>query len=143
MIKIRTKSLKTLSEREYDLLWRLTEPDGAMRNWLNWVDNDHAYYLYAAIAYDRKMPVGWAALFGNRQEPDVLLGVFVDEDYRGQGIGRKLVNALLKRFRKNVSDREIHFAPGIEYLFVPILDRHGLRYAENSHYFNPRRIRYA
>lgn len=90
-----------------ELVKDLKNDDGSMRNWIDNPESSRAPQEVNVQMQDGKV-IGWAGLGTTRIErrPQPLISVFVDPAYRGKGIGKALVQAVLKR--ENPEDTVYH-----------------------------------
>ena len=111
MLKIRTASkndLSSITEIYNDAVLNTTatfdvEPKSysEQENWFN----KHIGKYAVIVAVENDIVVGWASLspwsdrcaYGNTAD----IAVYIKEDFRGKGIGKKLVEELLKRAPRN------------------------------------------
>jgi len=95
-------------------------PEFAMASWLTW-----SKHLSAVVLYDDDRVIGWSGMDrDNLHEAE--LGVFVDEAYRGQGLGRLVVEALLYRVASQPKHhKDVWVEAGHRKLYDPLLKRYG------------------
>lgn len=83
-------------------MYRDFEPKGAClglpphKNWEGWIDGLRSYPNF--LAWEGRKVVGHAVLCP--QEDSAEIAVFVHQDYRGRGLGRRLLQALIQEGRE-------------------------------------------
>jgi GNAT superfamily N-acetyltransferase len=91
---------------------RLSEkgPDGGTSAFTKWLADPEAQYSpsWAEVAYQGDTPVGWSGIGRTRGRNGApVIGVFVADSQRRQGLGEKLIQAVLKTYRNEFFDPEL------------------------------------
>jgi len=75
--------------------------------WLAYPESNYAP-SWAEVASRDGIPVGWAGIGRTRgRNSQSILGVFVQDALRGQGVGEKLVRAVLSTYQREIFDAEL------------------------------------
>lgn len=100
-------------------MWRWTFHDGS-----TW-----ALLAFDGFKAEPRDLVAWACVT-NQEEPLSVLGVFVDELYRGDGLAARLVDDLVGITKEQLKDGPVYAVSERFPKYVEILEKHGLSHLE-------------
>lgn len=101
-LRTRIVPLERLKLCQFTRCWQLCEPcedEGytrwAMKRWLSGIYDKR----WAVLALKGDLIIGWALVTDWHDDEDVDFKIFVDPDYRRQGVGKRLVQAAKRRWK--------------------------------------------
>jgi GNAT superfamily N-acetyltransferase len=93
-----------LAAKLKDLRIAAQSPDGAISCFSKWLAEPESDYAPGAVevAYQGDVPIGWSGLGKTRGRYSTpIIGVFVLDSLRGQGLGERLIQSALRSYKKS------------------------------------------
>lgn len=125
------KPFANLTLEEKEALFRLTcIKEGHTRSvFRQWLRHSNPKGMYAAMVNLGGEIVAWAAASTHNLWQEGKIGVFVKPEYRERGLAHLALDSLLTEVKKHEErfPKYWHYNEGLERVFRPILDQHGLK----------------
>ncbi|MEK6970036.1 MAG: GNAT family N-acetyltransferase [Nanoarchaeota archaeon] len=125
------KPLAELTPEEKKVLFGLTcIQEGHTRSvFQQWLRHSNPKGMYTAMVNLGEETVAWAAASTHELWQEGKIGVFVKPEYRKKGLAHLALDSLLTETKKHEErfPKYWHYNRGLERVFRPILDQHGLK----------------